>query len=288
MPNYSGLLNSKYGLVSAVGDGFQSAIQSFRQGRRDAMDEEELALNRRMRDKTYQLQLASAGLEDDGTGRFHESPLALAKKKREDEEKRSFEKYKTDLETKKEIAVKRAGLLASGGGNVPGFGLLPGATPTVDDAKHVKDSATVAKETIAAAEALKNMVQGGATSIPGKRKVDLNAAYTDLIMKLKEAEKLGALAGPDVEMLQKQVVDPTGFLNNMTLSEKDMAATYSDLVGRLKRDVGKRAEARGYSVQDKGLLAGGGFPRTVRNKNGQTATVSNEAELKEAMAEGFN
>ena len=108
MPNYSGLLNSNVGLVGGLAEGVNSAINSFRQGRRDVMDEEELALTRRMRDKSYALQLAQSGLEDDGTGKFHESPVALAKKKREDEEKRAFEKYKTDLETKKALAVAAA------------------------------------------------------------------------------------------------------------------------------------------------------------------------------------
>lgn len=145
MPDYSGLLGSQYGIASGLANGLQSALTSFRQGRKDALDEQQQALENRMTQQRYDLQLATSGLEDDGSGKFHTSPLALEKEKREDERKQSFAKFQSQLtaaeDRRKELATYKRGLMtelakrnllgefdASGNltGTKPMMGLLPG------------------------------------------------------------------------------------------------------------------------------------------------------------------
>jgi len=43
----------------------------------------------------------------------------------------------------------------------------------------------------------------------GQGKLMLGSAYTDLLMQAKELAKLGVLSGPDLELMQKQLYDPT-------------------------------------------------------------------------------
>jgi len=45
----------------------------------------------------------------------------------------------------------------------------------------------------------------------GEDRADIQSSYTALLLELKNLEQLGVLAGPDLDLLQSMVGDPTGF-----------------------------------------------------------------------------
>ena len=45
----------------------------------------------------------------------------------------------------------------------------------------------------------------------GEDRADIQSSYTSLLLELKNLEQLGVLAGPDLDLLQSMVGDPTGF-----------------------------------------------------------------------------
>ena len=45
----------------------------------------------------------------------------------------------------------------------------------------------------------------------GQERADIQSSYTSLLLELKNLEQLGVLAGPDLDLLQSMVGDPTGF-----------------------------------------------------------------------------
>lgn len=121
MPNYSGLMNANANASGLMGlaDGLRSALGSFREGRKDARDEEETALNRQMKDKMYSIEVAKSGLEEGadekGHGLFHMAPSYVAQKKADREEQWAYEQQKIEAEKQKELAVKREEAKGLGG-----------------------------------------------------------------------------------------------------------------------------------------------------------------------------
>lgn len=67
---------------------------------------------------------------------------------------------------------------------------------------------------IADVEASLNTYEGllnqyGAEVIPGEGQLQLDAAYIDMLMGLKDLYELGALTGPDQQMIERVLADPT-------------------------------------------------------------------------------
>lgn len=55
----------------------------------------------------------------------------------------------------------------------------------------------------------------GAQILPGEGKDVLSAAHTDLLLQLKELNELGAITGPDYELMLRAVKDPTSVSSEM-------------------------------------------------------------------------
>lgn len=55
----------------------------------------------------------------------------------------------------------------------------------------------------------------GTRLIPGKEKFELQTAYKDLQLEIKELFNLGVLAGPDMELIEAYVQDPTSLKGNV-------------------------------------------------------------------------
>lgn len=90
----------------------------------------------------------------------------------------------------------------------------PGA-PTQEKAKQAAETAR--KKQLAPLNAMQDSInrykrllkETGPEIVPGPAKSSLMSAYTDLLMKQKEAANLGALTGPDLELMQGMLSDPT-------------------------------------------------------------------------------
>ena len=57
--------------------------------------------------------------------------------------------------------------------------------------------------------------EGGATAWPGQRKDQLSTAHRDLQMQMKELYNLGVLNGPDLDLMNQILLDPTSISGNI-------------------------------------------------------------------------
>ena len=95
---------------------------------------------------------------------------------------------------------------------VYGYTLLQGAEPNEQDAKKVKQMSSGMQSANIALDKIKEMVQKyGVRSLPGSEgRKNLNSATKQLVISAKEAANLGALAGPDMDIVLGMIGDPTG------------------------------------------------------------------------------
>jgi hypothetical protein len=58
------------------------------------------------------------------------------------------------------------------------------------------------------------ITKGGITALPGDKKQELQTLYRDILLQAKEAYNLGVLNGPDLQILESVIVDPTSLGSN--------------------------------------------------------------------------
>lgn len=114
----------------------------------------------------------------------------------------------------------------------------------------------------------------------GSHNQDMDRLVEQVATDMAKLQDPSSIARPsEVEMIKKSLVQ-SGFQNSNDTARK--------ILKNFRGEVERRAQGA-YKVRGLEAPAAktGGFPRKVRKGN-QTATVQNEAELKEAMSEGFN
>lgn len=115
----------------------------------------------------------------------------------------------------------------------------------------------------------------GAEVIPSAAKTELQAAYNDALLELKELFNLGVLNGPDLMLMQNILIDPTSF-RGRALEAFSGRQVFKAQINLMRA---KLAQAR---KDARGLFRQGQFP--VRNDqplntsgNGQGAAATDEA-----------
>ena len=88
----------------------------------------------------------------------------------------------------------------------------------------------------------------------------------------------------EVAAAQKYLLPIKGLGVRNSTAKKYIQDMRDTLSGRMTAKNSNRKNTQGSAGMGGGA---GGFPRTVTDAQGRTATVSSEAELKEAQAEGF-
>ena len=79
----------------------------------------------------------------------------------------------------------------------------------------------------------------GPTIVPGKDKMELSSAYTNLKLEMKELFELGALSGPDMDLMEELLTDPTS-LASQILEASDFQPQL-DVVGEKLKAARQRA-----------------------------------------------
>jgi len=84
----------------------------------------------------------------------------------------------------------------------------------------------------------------GPTVLPGKEHTELRTAYTDLLLEMKELYNLGVLNGPDLEIMQNLIIDPTSprAIALQSVSGPDALLSQIDLVERKIESARNRAK----------------------------------------------
>lgn len=135
--------------------------------------------------------------------------------------------------------------------NIPGWKRDPNVTPSL---KEVTDGRTMAGELEAFEQNIEKMkglidkegayIYGGVGS--GKDAAQAEGLSKSLQMNLKNLYELGAITGPDMEILQKMVYDPTSWKGMFTRDEK-ASEKYDTLLDTLQTNVNNQMSKRGYT-----------------------------------------
>lgn len=129
-----------------------------------------------------------------------------------------------------------------GVGEIPGFRLMPGVKPTDKDVEELKGTAAnydIIKKALEKLDSKVADVGTEAISFGGNDKAEMLQTRDYINLQLKELEKLGALAGPDIEILTKVVPDPTAW---KTSRYEEQSRNFKTL---LDDKINSRAKARG-------------------------------------------
>lgn len=134
-------------------------------------------------------------------------------------EKLESDRLKQNKELReKELGIKQQSVSQKGSGkgakgvDVFGYEILDGAQPTDQDAKKVKQFSSGMQSANVAIDRIKDMVKKyGVRSLPfSEGRSMLSGAANQLVISAKEAANLGALAGPDMEIVLGMIGDPAG------------------------------------------------------------------------------
>lgn len=87
---------------------------------------------------------------------------------------------------------------------------------------------------------------GGPTVMPGKNKLTLGAAHTNLLMEMKELYNLGVLNGPDLVLMEKVLIDPTAISTSAQGYKAEDLKDQIDAIVRPKIEQAKSRYAEKY------------------------------------------
>lgn len=123
-----------------------------------------------------------------------------------------FEREKELARIRGEQAVTTDSQKALKEAAVPGLEIAPGAQPTLDDAKKMKAGLQSLRNIDTEANRLETTYKDGGAAIGGTRAQSMNQAVTAMQMEAKNISELGALSGPDLDIIKKlSALNPTGF-----------------------------------------------------------------------------
>ena len=115
---------------------------------------------------------------------------------------------------------------------------------------------------------------GGSTMWPGKRKDELGIAHRDLQMQMKELYNLGVLNGPDLDLMNQILIDPTSVAGNVmdALGIADMEERIPANIAQVRQLMKNRTEP---ALQQLGI-----DPETLMPKQKAVGDLSDEELLK--------
>lgn len=150
---------------------------------------------------------------------------------------------------------------------VPGYDLSPDYEPTVKEAQDLR-KITSARETITRETMnLQKLVKdhGRNIAIDPELRSKSNQILQKITLNQKELENLGALAGPDQEILQKLLPDPVS-ATGLWMGGDDVANQYNDFIQYVNNRANDAAGQRGYIPNNRLII--GQQPTQPQPQNG--------------------
>ncbi len=172
---------------------------------------------------------------------------------REKEMAKALEKYQTKLDKKNSLKIE-------------GMDIMDGAQPTTEDAKKVKAALVQRKNILASLDKLETLVDSEGTEAFswGNESGEMSQLATDARMGAKDLYELGVLAGPDMELLESVIPDPSDIGWAVTPKSADKVKKRLQRAKKIMEEKTKNiAETRGYRERAEGP------PPLAKNQNVQ-------------------
>ena len=139
-----------------------------------------------------------------------------------------------------EDPLKKTGVMP-----IPGGPADPDVKSLQDRTKKLKESQSKIGQVEQSVGNYKDLLLRQGTKLtPGTEKARLGTAYTDLLLELKELYNLGVLQGPDLQLMQQVIKDPTSIEGNWLefIGGKDALESQLEIVFKKIESAKQRAE----------------------------------------------
>lgn len=133
--------------------------------------------------------------------------------------------------------------------NIPGYSMTPGFKPTKPEAQKLRDAVAVMNTFDKNINQMQDMIKKrGSFEFFGKDSAVMKSLYTGMQMDLKNLYDLGAITGPDMQILENQLLNPGG-PSGLFSKDSTAIAGLEQLRKQLKQMVSERLKARGFQSQ---------------------------------------
>lgn len=164
---------------------------------------------------------------------------------------------------------------------VPGMSYVGEYAPTEDDAKQMKKKLAAWMDLNNSMEKLVNVVdEQGLEWKPSEKKRLLDSNYRDVQIKAKEAANLGAITGPDMEIITGQIPNPTSIMSSTFLTAPEVTNVIKDAKDRFKSSFDKQSQAYGFKLNAP-------YKKSVISKNEKNPPISKDDAIKELRRRGL-
>lgn len=139
---------------------------------------------------------------------------------------------------------------------IPGFQLKDQSyIPSEEDVRSVKKQAETTAQIGASTKKLQEAAKGAGMmdklslfGLKSGKKADMDQAISDLTLKLKNAEQLGAISGADLDLVSKRIGRISG-IGSLFKSDAEIQNEIAKIYDDYKNQLAAGAEARGYAMQ---------------------------------------
>ena len=140
--------------------------------------------------------------------------------------------------------------------HIPGFNVKdPNYIPSEEDTKTIKKQAATTSQIGEATKKLQDAAGGAGYldkislfGIKSDKKEAVDSAISDLTLKLKNAEQLGAISGADMDLINKRIGRITG-AGSLFKSPEEIQKEIAQIHGDYANQLAASAEVHGYEMQ---------------------------------------
>lgn len=200
-----------------------------------------------------------------------------------------------DRQLRRDLAAQKADATPKGT-VVPGLEVAPGAAPTAEDAKKVKASMASAERMRAYVKELRDLHTKAGTEYVGADAVRMGQLTKAIQLEAKNIAELGALSGPDMELMQSIAgTDPTSLganvkamfgSDNTDTALDGLEKWTGDQLNASQKTYGYQPKAGAAARPDVDLSAPADDMVRVVSPSGQAGSIP-RANLQKALSKGY-
>lgn len=154
---------------------------------------------------------------------------------------------------------------------IPGLKIQSPTTPSEDDVKKAKDAFSAYGALEGAAKTANEATQGLSfidKLMPTAKSNDAKQAVEGIALQLKNLEQLGALSGPDMDILKRKMgaLSSAGKLGQFFYKDEDIQKSLQNVLDDARQRAEKNLAIRGYSMQNPMLALNRSGHKTIANE----------------------
>lgn len=161
-----------------------------------------------------------------------------------------------DMETRRISALKESASQRGRDFVAPGYKLMPGATPKVEELGKWRDALAEKRNTDIATRRLKELIDKSSFTPMGEDAAQAQSLISDLKVSYKNMATLGALSGSDYALIDAAIPDPTSLKGHFT-PDKTLKSRLDQFAKTADNKLNNKASVLGIVKDEEGASGGG-------------------------------